>query len=1042
MMKRLLSIVAMSLFAPAVFASVNFFTPAANDQSLYFLAAIFGDVGNVLHLGGSTLLKYTFYYFNQAVLVLGCIVILYTLIVSTINTSHQGEMMGSKWNSVWIPMRSAIGFALLLPIGTGKTYAVVQAMVMWVIVQGVGAADYLWSNMVEQIVTGGATIQADTASSNSASDTIMSAYEYFVCAMELTEVQDVRDYNTNSNSTSVNHYDDKNGYDHNAPRLTFSSTNQYAAQPNTNFWTFGMANPSGWSVQSICGTITSPASNTDTQSNPALRKYYDNQRDILSLALGATDPSGNSNRANLTDSGSNPIYLPNSDNLVLLEGLSGLTSASNTKSWGHFGGNWLGDFGSQSTIDGRSGAAPLDGAPAKNTKNGRYAGLTYMQPNKKLNGKIVYTQVTLPSLSYLAELTVENVDAGSPVSDPTQSTGTDNSSSGSSVIWRTIGEGAQNRGVKGSLNTAIDTSRKLHTQLGNIDSDDPDALTKRETIDADIANIQNNLSQQSEGSVGTSQINLYVQQQLALVAQAYMDASAANYAAYQNELTEQQNGSKLNSSPEGSEDTESQKTTSDYLLAAAKFNGWASAGALYLDIARVLQATTSDITMTSDYSYSVLACTKGVGLSPEAHSNNMLCKDARAPTDVGGRRDNNSKDKKKKSWGTDLGDAITQAQNNTSQALGYLVSMEDPNDEGKDMTGDNSSACEAMANRSGEVQYGDYQQQCGIYNSVNTNKGFSPASIIKPKFPKMIINPVVWYNYVNQMMVYNFAQTLMPLLEMGQTTVMPNPILTLRKSGIRLLNTSAKLYHVGQNYMWISGLVSYVASNWSPIAGAAFSTFNWAASMATMMVAMMMSMGAILAYYFPMIPYLVFTFATIQWLVLTIEAMTAAPLMALGILHPEGQHEVFGHSSMGIAILSTVFLRPPLMIVGYFASTLMCYVVVLLINAGFFFAANSMLSGDSSAASVFGCLIVWMMYLNTVMIAINKSFSLIYHIPDHVTRWIGITEGHTSDVEQMMTQIKDGVKQGGDLGKSAMDSKASAQAATAGQTFSQRGGKK
>jgi defect-in-organelle-trafficking protein DotA len=269
------------------------------------------------------------------------------------------------------------------------------------------------------------------------------------------------------------------------------------------------------------------------------------------------------------------------------------------------------------------------------------------------------------------------------------------------------------------------------------------------------------------------------------------------------------------------------------------------------------------------------------------------------------------------------------------------------------------------------------------------------------------------------------------MLQMGQSAVMANPIMTLRRSGIILLNTSASLYHIGLKYMWYSGLTSFVASNWNPMLGAATSTFNWAASMATAMIAAMMAMGAILAYYFPMIPYLVFTFATIQWLILTIEAMTAAPLMALGILHPEGQHEVFGHSSMGIAILSTVFLRPSLMIVGYFAATLMCYVVVLLINAGFFFAAGSMMSGDTSTGSVFGCVVVWMMYLNMVMVAINKSFSLIYHIPDHVTRWIGINEpGAGAEIEHMMGEVKGGAKQGGELGKGAMDSSVTAKASS------------
>jgi defect-in-organelle-trafficking protein DotA len=207
------------------------------------------------------------------------------------------------------------------------------------------------------------------------------------------------------------------------------------------------------------------------------------------------------------------------------------------------------------------------------------------------------------------------------------------------------------------------------------------------------------------------------------------------------------------------------------------------------------------------------------------------------------------------------------------------------------------------------------------------------------------------------------------------------------------------------------------------------SALTWGMAMYSVILSMMMTMGALMAYYFPMIPYLVFTFAFIQWLVLTIEAMAAAPMLSLGILNPEGEHEVFGKSSMGIAILASVFLRPPLMIIGYFAATVMSYVTVMIVNGGFFFAANSLLGGlssDGGAASMFGTLIIWGMYVNTLMVVLNKSFTLIYHLADHVTRWIGINEAHGSDIEGMMGKVEGGVKQGAESAKAAGDAQAQA----------------
>lgn len=57
--------------------------------------------------------------FNSAVLALGGIIIMYTLMVSTMNTAHEGQMLGQKWSSIWIPLRSTFGLALLIPKASG-----------------------------------------------------------------------------------------------------------------------------------------------------------------------------------------------------------------------------------------------------------------------------------------------------------------------------------------------------------------------------------------------------------------------------------------------------------------------------------------------------------------------------------------------------------------------------------------------------------------------------------------------------------------------------------------------------------------------------------------------------------------------------------------------------------------------------------------------------------------------------------------------------------------------------------------------------------
>lgn len=171
----------------AVAASI--FNIPESDLSRIFLSRIFGQVENALEMGDNYLLKGILVDFNAAVLTLGGIVILYSLVVSTINTSHEGEALGKNWNSVWIPMRAAAGFALLLPV-QAKSYALIQVFVMWVIVQGIGAADFLWSRGVDSLQVGAVAINPDAASTSGISTSSSVIFTSQVCMREAARMSE------------------------------------------------------------------------------------------------------------------------------------------------------------------------------------------------------------------------------------------------------------------------------------------------------------------------------------------------------------------------------------------------------------------------------------------------------------------------------------------------------------------------------------------------------------------------------------------------------------------------------------------------------------------------------------------------------------------------------------------------------------------------------------------------------------------------------------------------------------------------------------
>lgn len=149
-----------SSILPADGNVLDIFNPPAvvngTDKSLLLLGQIFGTVDGALFGTGSHVMGVMFGVYNSAVIFLGGIVLIYTIVVGVLNTAQEGEVMGRKWSSHWITLRVALGFALLIPKASG--YCLIQILVMWLVVQGVGAADTLWGNTVHYIKNGGTLV--------------------------------------------------------------------------------------------------------------------------------------------------------------------------------------------------------------------------------------------------------------------------------------------------------------------------------------------------------------------------------------------------------------------------------------------------------------------------------------------------------------------------------------------------------------------------------------------------------------------------------------------------------------------------------------------------------------------------------------------------------------------------------------------------------------------------------------------------------------------------------------------------------------------
>lgn len=162
---------------------INLFTIPPNDQSLYFIGQLFGFMGNIYPPPAGTpslILGTMFKTFNTVVLGVGALVVVYITIMGVLKTASEGEFLGKQWSSLWVPLKTVIGIAALVPTSSG--YCAIQMVMMWVILQGIGAADTLWTTALSYINTmGGATQGPTLPTTVGITNSIQQLFQGLVC---------------------------------------------------------------------------------------------------------------------------------------------------------------------------------------------------------------------------------------------------------------------------------------------------------------------------------------------------------------------------------------------------------------------------------------------------------------------------------------------------------------------------------------------------------------------------------------------------------------------------------------------------------------------------------------------------------------------------------------------------------------------------------------------------------------------------------------------------------------------------------------------
>ena len=224
----------------------------AEDLSLEWLRALFPGMaslacpsGGACADGDNDVLAAMMGVFNAALFGLGGFYMAFQTIVGTVQTAHEGKVMGQRWHTAWAPIRVVAGVGLLVPI---KGYCGLQYIVLFVIVLGYNLANAMWVSYVDRVFSGQMAAAATATTPSLGLDLAHSVIASETCALVLQgHMAGVRG---------------AGGANITPPRVAATATNPFQVPPAQGQPTPGVAGAGGsltWQWGAVCGNmVTAP----------------------------------------------------------------------------------------------------------------------------------------------------------------------------------------------------------------------------------------------------------------------------------------------------------------------------------------------------------------------------------------------------------------------------------------------------------------------------------------------------------------------------------------------------------------------------------------------------------------------------------------------------------------------------------------------------------------------------------------------------------------------------------------------------------------
>lgn len=201
---------------------------------------------------------------------------------------------------------------------------------------------------------------------------------------------------------------------------------------------------------------------------------------------------------------------------------------------------------------------------------------------------------------------------------------------------------------------------------------------------------------------------------------------------------------------------------------------------------------------------------------------------------------------------------------------------------------------------------------------------------------------------------------------------------------------TAKVLMEVKNGLSVAGIAARVANATTSIGDALEGALEAMSPFLIMLIVAMFILGGTLSTYIPMVPFIVWFGAAVNWLVVVGEAIIAAPLWALAHLGGDGDG-MGSRSGHGYIFLLNVTVRPILMVIGFLLGGAAIVAGGTLLNQMFGTAlANAQFDSITGLVSIVFYLSI---YCSMCLNLVHSSFNLIYIVPDQVINWVG---GHAT----------------------------------------------